>query len=651
MRIPFTNLELKTFVINRIPGQELSILSHSTYSGVSVTEETALNCIAVYACIHLLAETLASLPLHLYRRLPRGKERATDMALYNILHNNPNPEMTSFTFRETLMAHLVGWGNAYAYIDWEDYTTVKQLIPLRPDRMQVKRDTETKKIVYQYSPINESIPTAGGFLNFPSWRIFHIPGLGFSGTQGYSPLSMVRQAIGLSLATEEFGARFFSGGAHPGGALEHPGKMSTEAKKRLKEDWEGAHSGLTNQHKTAILEEGLKFNKYSISPEDAQFLETRAFQVSEIARFFHIPPHMIGDLTKATFSNIEQQSLEFVIYTMRPWLVRWEQTINWKLLTPQESLKLFAEFLIEGLMRGDSVARSAYYKELFYIGAFSPNDVREKENMNPVPGGDEYYIPVNMLPVGQVEDQPSKHLASPELKVARKPGLERARVAASYRAVFTSAGKRIVTEETAQVLKAARKFFPKGKSLKAEGDWLGWLDSFYKGFTDFIKRQITPAVQSLAETIQPIAMDEVNAQQPVDTSQFVAEYSEAFARRYADSSVGQLKAVTKDAALNNTDLLADIEDRLDEWEERRPGKIGMNETVQLASAIAKLVFIGAGIIRLMWSATGSQSCPICQEMDGRVVGIEQRFGDSTGQVSSVGHPPLHEGCECQIVPG
>ena len=176
MRIPFTNLELKTFVINRLPGQA-STISRLTYSGVSVTEETALNCVAVWACIRLLSETLASLPLHLYKRLPRGKERSASHPLYKILHDRPNEDMNSFTFRETLMSHLVSWGNAYAYIDWENYTTVKQLIPLRPDRMLIKRDNETGKIVYLYSPLNEKIASTG-MVTFPSWRILHIPGLG-----------------------------------------------------------------------------------------------------------------------------------------------------------------------------------------------------------------------------------------------------------------------------------------------------------------------------------------------------------------------------------------------------------------------------------------------------------------------------------------
>ncbi|MCK9569533.1 phage portal protein [Candidatus Pacearchaeota archaeon] len=365
--------------------------SRSSVSGITISESTALSCVAYWACVRLLSETLASLPLIFYRRLERGKERATDHPLYKLLHDEPNPEMDSFSFTETLMSHLVTTGNCYAFIDWEDYTTVKALWIMRPDRTSPVRDSKGE-MVYKYQSDTTQII-------LPGYAVWHIPGLGYDGLIGYSPLTMAREAIGLSLATEKTGARLFGNGMSVGGILQHPNKMSEDAQKRLKKAIEDEHAGVDKSQRLLVLEEGMKYEKNTIPPEDAQFLETRKFQRNEIASFFHIPPHMIGDLERATFSNIEHQALEFVVYTMRPWLVRWEKSIKRKLLLPSEKEEYFAEFLIEGLLRGDSAARSSYYKELYYLGAMSPNDIREKENMNPIkdPAGDEYFTQQNMI--------------------------------------------------------------------------------------------------------------------------------------------------------------------------------------------------------------------------------------------------------------
>jgi HK97 family phage portal protein len=368
----------------------------SSYTGKSVTETTALATVAVYACVRILSETLASLPLILYRRLPRGKERATNHPLYKLLHDFPNPEMSGFNFKETLMAHLVTWGNAYAEIEWEDRLTVKGLWPLRPDRIQVVRENE--EIVYKYN-------SPKGMVRLPSYRVLHIPGLSFDGLVGYAPITLAREAIGLALATEEFGARFFGNGSAPGGALKHPNKMSKDAKENLRNSWNEQHRGLENANKIAILEEGMDWVKIGIPPNDAQFLETRKFQRNEIASFFHIPPHMIGDLERATFSNIEEQALEFVVYTMRPWLVIWEQAINQKLLNPNEREEYFAEFLVDALLRCNFESRTRGYWQAIQGGWMSPNEVRDLENRNPRDGGDEYLQPVNMVISGQAPKQ------------------------------------------------------------------------------------------------------------------------------------------------------------------------------------------------------------------------------------------------------
>jgi HK97 family phage portal protein len=249
---------------------------------------------------------------------------------------------------------------------------------------------EEGKVVYRYTLAREGIN-----LTLAPWQVLHIPGLGFDGLLGYSPIAMAREAVGLAMATEEFGARFYNQNAQPGIVLKHPNRLSNEARDNLRKSWEDSHRGLDKAHKAAILEEGMSLEKIGIPPDDAQFLETRKFQRSEIASFFHIPPHMIGDLDKATFSNIEQQSLEFVVYTMRPWLVRWEQAINQKLILQEN---YFSEFLVDGLLRGDIAARYSAYAVGRQWGWLSANDVRELENMNPIDGGDTYLTPLNMLP-------------------------------------------------------------------------------------------------------------------------------------------------------------------------------------------------------------------------------------------------------------
>jgi len=368
-------------------------------AGITISNSAALGCVAYWACVRLLSETLASLPLVTYRRLERGKERATDHPLYKLLHDEPNPEMDAFTFTETLMGHLVTTGNCYAYIDWEELIP-KALWIMAPDKVTVERATN-QDIIYKYQSDTKQF-------TIPNYAVWQIPGLGYDGLTGYSPLAMVREAVGLALATEKMGAKLFSNGLALGGVLQHPKTMSKEAQDRFRKAMADQHEGVDKAHKWLIIEEGMTYNKNTIPPEDAQFLESRKFQRNEIASFFRVPPHMIGDLERATFSNIEQQSLEFAVYTMRPWLVRWEKSIKRKLFLPNEKEDYFAEFLIDGLLRGDSQARAAYYRELYYLGSLSPNDIREKENLNPIENGDEYFTQQNMIALSQAVNQPAR---------------------------------------------------------------------------------------------------------------------------------------------------------------------------------------------------------------------------------------------------
>ena len=388
---------------NSTVGSRYAFYMGNSSSGKVVTERSAMQMTAVYACVRILSEAIAGLPLHMYRyKEDGGKEKAIDHPLYQLLHDEPNPEMSSFVFRETLMTHLLLWGNAYAQIIRNGKGEIVALYPLMPNKMTVSRD-EDGQLYYTYQKSQDELPKDGGYtVTLHPSDVLHIPGLGFDGLVGYSPIAMAKNAIGLAIATEEYGSKFFANGAAPSGVLEHPGTIKDPS--RVRESWQQTFGGSANSNKIAVLEEGMKYTPISISPEQAQFLETRKFQINEIARIFRVPPHMVGDLEKSSFSNIEQQSLEFVKYTLDPWVIRWEQSIHRTLLTADEKKVYFVKFNVEGLLRGDYQSRMSGYATARQNGWMSANDIRELENLDRIPaedGGDLYLINGNMLPLAR----------------------------------------------------------------------------------------------------------------------------------------------------------------------------------------------------------------------------------------------------------
>ena len=386
---------------NRTSGSSYSFLMGSTTSGKRVNERTSMQMTAVYSCVRILSEAVASLPLNVYRYTDNGgKEKAIDHSLFHLLHDEPNPEMSSFIFRETLMTHLLLWGNAYAQIIRNGKGEVIALYPLMPDRMSVDRD-KNGQLYYKYTKNNDDALTmeSGSVYLSPS-DVLHIPGLGFDGLVGYSPIAMAKNAIGLAIAAEEYGSKFYANGAAPSGILEHPGTLKDPA--RVRDSWNATFGGSSNSNKVAVLEEGMKYTPISIAPNEAQFLETRKFQINEIARIFRVPPHMVGDLEKSSFSNIEQQSLEFVKYTLDPWVIRWEQALYRALLSEEEKKTVFFKFNVEGLLRGDYASRMNGYATARQNGWMSANDIRELEDLDRIPaelGGDLYLVNGNMLPL------------------------------------------------------------------------------------------------------------------------------------------------------------------------------------------------------------------------------------------------------------
>jgi len=365
-------------------------------SGKSVNARTAIQVSAVYACVRVIAETVASLPFSVFEQDKEGSQKALDHPLYRLLHDEPNPEMTSFVWREAMLTHLLLWGNSFSQVLRAGRGSIVGLYPLLPDRMEVDRD-DKGNLTYTYSTTN------GQTVKLRPEDVLHIPGLGFDGIMGYSPIAVERNAVGLAIASEEYGSKFFGNGARPSGILTHPNTVKNP--KALRESWMEAYGGSANANRVAILEEGMTFTPISIPNNEAQFLETRKFQVDEICRIYRVPPHMIGNLEHATFSNIEHQSIDFAVHCIRPWLVRIEQSINKALFSEKEKGRFYCQFNLDGLMRGSYKERMEGYAIGRQNGFLSANDIRRLENQNPIPveeGGDAYLVNGNMLPISTI---------------------------------------------------------------------------------------------------------------------------------------------------------------------------------------------------------------------------------------------------------
>jgi len=376
-------------------------------SGVRVTSATAMTFVAVYSCIDILSRTVGSLPLYLYRRLPEGgKELAKNHPLYQLMRRRPNPEITAMRYRSTLQGHLASWGNAYSYIEWGGNGYPKALWPLRPDKIQPSR--QNGRLTYRYYPSSGDLKTSDSF-DIPAEFVLHIPGFGYDGVMGYSPITLAREAIGLGMAAEEYDARYFGSGTHPSIIVEHPGRLSPEGYANLENALTDSYSGLGKAHRLMLLEDGMKASPIAIKPEDAQLLETRKFQVNEIARLFHIPPHMIADVEKTTSwgTGIEELNIGFITHTMRPWFVLWEEELCRALLLDREQEEYFFEFDLSQLLRGDTLKQMQAWVMAKRNGIFNADEIRGWANLNPIPDGlgKEYIVEKNMTTLKGLENE------------------------------------------------------------------------------------------------------------------------------------------------------------------------------------------------------------------------------------------------------
>lgn len=397
----------KPKITNDTEGSRFRPFFGQTNAGEIVDARTAMQITAVYACIRVLSESIAQLPLQLYKIENGKREKATDHPLYFLLHSEPNPEMSSFNWREAMMMHMLVFGNCYSQIIRDGKGNVTALYPLMSDKMELSRDPKTSQLYYEYTHSIKEADTMKAReekVRLDPKDVFHVPGMGFDGLIGYSPLALAKNAVGTGLACEKYGAKFFNNSAIPTGVLEHPNVLDDEAAERLRENWNSVYGGSNSAGKVAVLEQGMSYKPISITPEQVQFLQTRKFQTGEIARIFRVPPHMIGDLERSTYANIEQQSLEFVKYTLDPWLVRWEQAIQRSLLKDDEKSRYYVKFNVDGLLRGDYQSRMNGYALGRQNGWYSTNDIRNLENMElvaPEDGGDLYLINGNMTKLNE----------------------------------------------------------------------------------------------------------------------------------------------------------------------------------------------------------------------------------------------------------
>lgn len=627
-------------------------LGRETDSGIRVSEQSALTYSAVYAAVRVLAESVASLPWILYERQERGRRRATDHPLYTLIHDRPNDRLTAFEFYELIMTHLCLWGNAYCEIERNRSGEPIALWPLLPSNMEIR--IEGGRLQYRYY-----MPAQGQVVVLSARDVLHFRALGSDGVKGLSPIALARQAVGLGLAAEKFGAKFFANAARPSIFLIHPGTLSERALENLKSSFEERYGGLEHAHRVAVLEQGLDIKTVGIPPEDAQFLQTRKFQVQEIARIFRVPPHMLGDLDRATFNNIEHLSIEFVVHSLRPWLVRIEQAMERALLSEEERRRYYIEALVDGLLRGDIESRYRAYATGRQWGWLSPNDVRELENLNPIEGGDVYHVPLNMVPMGSAPSEEGRAVEHRQQGDERPPGaVARHRLRAAHETLLADIWQRVINRETNDILGGVRRHLLKEGRQAFEQ----WLATFFDELVPAARRMLLPAYLTYGRLVADVAAEESGGGLDDDAlERFLMAYLSTRLNTIFEQHRGEVIAAIDRAPEAGIREDEAVEAWAQEKRDREAGQIAQVEATRAGNAVAKTVYAAAGIMALRWVAFGD-SCPYCRALSGRRIPITGVFlpADTDFQPEGadaplrthvpVGHPPAHPGCDCMIVP-
>ena len=625
-----------------------------TWAGIDIDRLTAMGLPVLWACIKVLSESLASFPLILYQGTVEGqtRKRADEHPLWDMLHTAPNPQQDAFSFYEQGQGHLCLYGNFYANIIRKG-SGAKELWPLSPEKVTPFR--KDGALLYRYNDGHEQILSAS--------EVFHVHGFGFDGIRGYCPLDLQRETWGLAAAAKHYAADYFANDGSPNLVISHKTRLNDVALQRLRESFRQQHAQHGQKHKPLILEDGMTANSLGSDPTKSgiDLVSIQKFLVTEICRLYRVPPHMVQDLERATFSNIEHQSIEFVQHTMRPWVMRWESAISRQLISEKDRKQFYPEFWMEALLRGDAQTRAKVYATRIGSGQMSPNEARRREQENDREGGDTYYVPLNWVDASE-PPEPKEPPAPPpqtnsidggESRSVRSARGRRA-IANSFSILLKDSAARIVRKECHDLRKAI------GNQLKRDaGTFAQWMEKYYRDIPDYVRRQVVPVYQAFSNAIRAEISSELGIDEAVtaEDEQFVRAFVDTFIKRYVGASVGQLDDIMRKAAAQ--DMAQLLEDRLAEWEEWRADRVALNEKTQGSNAFARNMYLLAGVTTLTWMAMGSKPCPYCERMDGTSSSIADDFvyegeeipPDDRGMKvgKSLGHPPLHRGCECQIV--
>ncbi|HUT87827.1 MAG TPA: phage portal protein [Candidatus Heimdallarchaeota archaeon] len=644
-----------------------------TLSGVNIDESTALTISALYAALNFLAGVVASLPLRVYRSLPGGgKERAIDHPLYDRLHAKPNGTgMTAWQWVYTSVMHKYLWGNWWTVVRRPSY----ELTPLMADRTWID---------YRSPTIVRTKDNAGAEFLFDRRDVLLVPHVSLGGITGKGVVAYARESLGLIKAQEQFASAFFGSGTKAGGFVQIPGGMDEDTRHGLQADFNEKYGKLGESWKAIFLSGGAEWKPQDIDAVKAQALESRLFSVAEVSRWTGLAPHLLHDLSRATFSNIEELDLALVMFTLTPIVTQIEQAMNLTFFSDAERQQYYVKFELKGLLRGNIAARTAFYTAMIDRGVFHANNVLELEDMDLQEDGlgEIYIVSLNTAnkrkflepTVPVIEDVPDEEgeadiadevdeeegeeaprsmvISAPGRVILQRSSALRRKITLAYGKQWEAYTAQVIKEETEQLRAGIKEWLHE----RSAGEFVTWLDNFYVGFQSRVADLSAPLLSSYAAAILPIAQQEINSDADIAPryEQFGQQYREAFVLRHVGQSRGQLRA----AALEAEDAEIEIEQLLTDWEGARPGKIVQHESVRAENAFARSVFALAGVVKIRSVAYG-KSCPYCSALDGRVIGIEEAFlteGDFQPEgadrpltvTSTYNHPPYHGGCDCGI---
>lgn len=630
-----------------------------TKAGPPISETSAMTISALYAALNFIAGVVASLPLRVYRNLrDGGKERALDHPLYDRLHTKANSTgLTAWQWVYTSILHKYLWGNW-----WTHAPRDLELTPLLPDRTWI--DPRTPMFV-------RTRDNTGSEVILDRRDVLLIPHVSLGGVTGRGVIHYARESLGLIKAQDEFASSFFGSGVKAGGFVQVPHGVTMDEKTRegLQKDFNEKYANLGESWKAIFLSGGAEWKPNEIDAQKAQALESRQFSIAEVSRWTGLSPHLLHDLSRATFNNIEELDLALVTFTLTPIVTQIEQAMNVTFFDDAQRQEFYVKFELKGLLRGNLQARTQFYREMLDRGVFTADDVLELEDMNPQPDGlgQVYLVPLNMVnkravagpaPVllepGRMRNVTPGRLgiSAPGRVVLQRSSALRRKLTIAYGKQWEAYTTRVVEEETRQLREGIKEWITERSAV----EFVAWLEKFYDGFRERIGKLSAPLLTSYAGAILPVALEEVASEADVSPQYdaFVAEYREGFVRRHIGRSRSELTAAVADVE----DAGASAEELLQRWEESRPGIIQMHESIRAESAFARSAFALAGITKIR-AVTYNHNCPYCEALDGRVIGMDEAFL-SEGEfwpegaerplivTSTHRHPPFHQGCDCGI---